>query len=106
MFFIAVLFPAVISVYIIHLRNSELKYKSIKTLFEYAICILINVLLASLVVCVLLGGDVRADSFQSVRFFVKYTGIAVVLAVIVPYIWEVIKTYIRVELVIEEYEKN
>ena len=106
LFFIAILCPAAISVAIIHHRNKQLKFASAKTLIEYMVCLLINVLLTFILVCTLNGTDVRVDSFVSMTFFIKYVAVAVVLAVVVPYIWLILSTYIRVDLVIEDYEED
>lgn len=106
LFYIAILCPAVISVAILHIRMRELRLLHIKTLVEYIVFLLINVFLSALCVCTLLGSDVRIDSFVSLSFLVKYVAIAVMLAVIVPYVYLVVRTYIKIQLVIEEYEED
>lgn len=105
LFYIAILCPAVISVAVLHIRM-KLRLLHIKTLVEYIVFLLINVFLSALCVCTLLGSDVRIDSFVSLSFFVKYVAIAVTLAVVVPYVYLVARTYIKIQLVIEEYEED
>ena len=105
-YFIAILCPAVISVAILHIRIRELRLFHVKTLVEYVVFLLVNVFLSTLLVCILLGSDVRIDSFISFTFFIKYVAIATILAVLVPYVYLIARTYIKIQLVIEDYEED
>ena len=105
-YFIAILCPAVISVAILHIRIRELKLFHVKTLVEYVVFLLVNVFLSTLLVCILLGTDVRIDSFMSFTFFIKYVAIATILAVLIPYVYLIARTYIKIQLVIEDYEED
>ena len=105
-YIIAILCPAVISVAILHIRIRELKLFHVKTLAEYVVFLLVNVFLSTLLVCILLGTDVRIDSFISFTFFIKYVAIATILAVLIPYVYLIARTYIKIQLVIEDYEED
>ena len=105
-YIIAILCPAVISVAILHIRIRELKLFHVKTLVEYVVFLLVNVFLSTLLICILLGTDVRIDSFMSFTFFIKYVAIATTFAVLIPYIYLIARTYIKIQLVIEDYEED
>ena len=105
-YFIAILCPAVISVAILHIRIRELRLFHVKTLVEYVVFLLVNVFFSTLLVCILLGSDVRIDSFISFTFFIKYVAIATILAVLIPYVYLIARTYIKIQLVIEDYEED
>ena len=105
-YIIAILCPAVISVAILHIRIRELRLFHVKTLAEYVVFLLVNVFLSTLLVCILLGTDVRIDSFMSFSFFIKYVAIATIFAVLIPYIYLIARTYIKIQLVIEDYEED
>ena len=105
-YIIAILCPAVISVAILHIRIRELRLFHVKTLAEYVVFLLVNVFLSTLLVCILLGTDVRIDSFMSFTFFIKYVAIATILAVLIPYVYLIARTYIKIQLVIEDYEED
>ena len=105
-YIIAILCPAVISVAILHIRIRELKLFHVKTLVEYVVFLLVNVFFSTLLVCILLGSDVRIDAFMSFTFFIKYLAIATILAVLIPYVYLIARTYIKIQLVIEDYEED
>ena len=105
-YIIATLCPAVISVAILHIRSRELRLFHVKTLAEYVVFLLVNVFLSTLLVCILLGTDVRIDSFISFTFFIKYVAIATTFAVLIPYVYLIARTYIKIQLVIEDYEED
>ena len=105
-YIIAILCPAVISVAILHIRIRELRLFHVKTLVEYVVFLLVNVFFSTLLVCILLGTDVRIDSFMSLSFFIKYVAIATILAVLIPYVYLIARTYIKIQLVIEDYEED
>ena len=105
-YIIAILCPAVISVAILHIKIRELKLFHVKTLVEYVVFLLVNVFFSTLLVCILLGTDVRIDSFMSFSFFIKYVAIATIFAVLIPYIYLIARTYIKIQLVIEDYEED
>ena len=105
-YIIAILCPAVISVAILHIRIRELKLFHVRTLVEYVVFLLVNVFFSTLLVCILLGTDVRIDSFMSFSFFIKYVAIATIFAVLIPYIYLIARTYIKIQLVIEDYEED
>lgn len=105
-YIIAILCPAVISVAILHIRIRELRLFHVKTLVEYVVCLFVNVFFSTLLVCILLGSDVRIEAFMSFTFFIKYVAIATILAVLIPYVYLIARTYIKIQLVIEDYEED
>lgn len=105
-YIIAILCPAVISVAILHIRIRELKLFHVKTLVEYVVFLLVNVFFSTLLVCILLGTDVRIEAFISLSFFIKYVAIATTFAVLIPYVYLIARTYIKIQLVIEDYEED
>ena len=105
-YIIAILCPAVISVAILHIRIRELKLFHVMTLVEYVVFLLVNVFFSTLLVCILLGSDVRIDAFMSFTFFIKYVAIATTFAVLIPYVYLIARTYIKIQLVIEDYEED
>ena len=105
-YIIAILCPAVISVAILHIRIRELKLFHVRTLVEYVVFLLVNVFLSTLLICILLGTDVRIDSFMSFTFFIKYVAIATTFAVLIPYVYLIARMYIKIQLVIEDYEED
>lgn len=107
---IGLFFPALISVSIKHARNSELTWQMPKILAEYGIYVLINVLITASNITYGLGiSGVTVDALESFPFFTKYTIIAIVIAIFIPYVEEIIKKYIEVTFVVrkdDEHRKN
>ena len=94
---IALFMPAVISVEVWHRRNKGIEWKWYDYIKEYAIALLINTFLAQAVITYLLGLDgVDITAFSTFPFFTKYVAIATVLAVLVPYIREIIGKYFSI----------
>ena len=99
--------PAMISVWIKHRRNEELTWHMPKLLFEYGIYVWVNVFLSGCIITYVLGmSGVTYDALTSYSFFTKYTFIAVVMAVIVPYVEEIISKYFKVTLSVKEKEEK
>ena len=93
--------PAMISMWIKHNRNADLTWSTPKIVFEYGIYAWVNVFLSGCIITYVLGMDgVRSDALTSFPFFTKYTLIAVVMAVIVPYVEEIIRKYFKVTLTV------
>lgn len=102
MSFIALFLPACISLAIRHRRNSKLKWSVPESIIEYAVLVLVNVLLSQcIVVYVLGGGGVEASAFQSMPFMTKYLVIAIILAWLLPYLEEIVRKYIDISFKIE-----
>lgn len=106
--------PALISIAIRHSRNSKLTWQMPKVLIEYGICVLVNVWVTTVIITYVLNvSGVVVDALSSFPFFTKYTVIAVVAAVFVPYIQEMVNKYFQITFlvrtkneVLEEYKKN
>lgn len=96
---ICLFFPALISVFIRHIRRHTLWILP-SYLLEYGIYVLINVWTTTSIITYIIGIEVVSTSLDSFPFFTKYTAIAVITAVLIPYIEEIIKTYISVRLTV------
>lgn len=102
MSFIALFLPACISLIIRHKRNDSLKWSVPESIIEYAILVLINVLISQCVIVYVLGiGGVDMTAFQSMPFFTKYLVISIVIAWITPYLEEIGRKYISVSFKVE-----
>lgn len=103
--YIALFFPAILSVGIEY-RNSAGK-GWFEYLYKYAFYLICNVLLTqSLISYVLKIGAVTIDAFDSFPFFTKYLLIAVVFAVIMPYICKVVKANISISFEVKKDRDN
>lgn len=92
MSYIALFFPAIISVGIKNRRDHEKRWIWFDFVREYAVSVLSNVLLTeSVVVYILRLGNVNIEAFDSFPFFTKYVFIALVFSIILPYIREMIR---------------
>lgn len=104
---VGIFVPGMISLWIKHKRNTENTWSAPKVLFEYGIYVLINVFLAGCMITYALGmPDVTSDALNSFPFFTKYILIAVVMAVLVPYVEEIIKKYIQVTLIVRTNDEK
>ena len=107
---IGIFFPAIISVWIKHTRNTEATWNIPKVLFEYGIYVLINVFITVSTISYGLGiSGVTVDALNSFPFFIKYTIIASTAAICVPYAEEIIRKYIKITLtmrIFDEKENN
>lgn len=104
---IGLFFPAVISVWIKHMINKEAAWSVPKVLFEYAMYVLVNVFITACTVTYGLGlSGVSSDALNSFPFFTKYTFIASVAAIIVPYAEEIVRKYIKVTLSVRTYDEK
>lgn len=104
---IGLFFPAIISVQIKHRRNAEAAWNAPKVLLEYGMYVLINVFITAWIVTYGFGlSDVSSGSLHGFAFFIKYTLLASVVAVIVPLAEEIIRKYIRITLSVRTYDKN
>lgn len=103
MSFIALFLPACVSLMIRHKRNTELKWKMPESILEYAVLVLLNVLLSQCVVVYLLGiHEVDMSAFQSFPFFTKYMVIAMGIAWLMPYVDEIGRKYIGISFSVEK----
>ena len=80
-------------------------------LFEYGINVLINVWITiSIVTYIFLVPDATIDALDRFSFFSKYTAIAIVVAIFIPYAEEILKRYIEVKFTVrsknEEKQKD
>lgn len=107
MIFVALLFPAAISILISYRRsNNPLKF-CVKSIFEYMVWTIINILLSTSTIVYILGiSEVDSNAFNSFPFFTKYVIIALLFAVILPYIVEIIKKYFDIKMDIVENEEE
>lgn len=99
--------PALISALIKNRKSAEAKRRLPEVLFQYGIYVLVNVFLTGCIITYGLGiSGVTGDALTSFPFFIKYTFIASVMAVVVPYAEEIIRKYIRVTLTVRTYDEK
>lgn len=104
---IGLFFPAIVSVLIKNRRNTEADWRMPRVLFRYGIYVLINVFLTGCIITYGLGvSGVTSDALTSFPFFIKYTVIALVTAVIVPYVEAIIGKYIKLTLTVRTYDEK
>lgn len=102
MSFIALFLPSCISLIIRHKRNDRLKWSVPESIIEYAILVLINILLSQCVIVYILGiGEIDISAFQSFSFFTKYLLISMALAWLTPYLEEIRRKYISISFNVE-----
>lgn len=107
MSFIALFFPACISLIIRHRRNKELSWSVPESILEYAVWVMLNVLLSEcIIVYVLQIGSVDVTALQSFPFFTKYMVIALFLAWLLPYMEEIGRKYIGVSFSVDSRTKE
>lgn len=101
--YIALFFPAIISVGIKNRRANEKKWTLFDFLREYAVSVISNVLLSeAVIVYVLRLGNVNIEAFDSFPFFTKYLFIALVFSIVLPYIREIIKMNFSVSFEVDK----
>lgn len=104
---IGLLCPALVSVLIKCNKSTKFEQGVLEGLFRYGIYVLINVFLTGIVITYGLGiSGVTSDALCSFPFFIKYTAIALIMAILVPYIEEIISKYIKITLVVSAYDKK
>ena len=102
--YIALFFPAIISVGIEYRKNDGKCWCWFEYLCKYAGFLICNVLMTqSLVSNVFDLGTVTIDAFDSFPFFTKYLFIASVLAIVSAHVYRIMKANISVSL---EIHKN
>ena len=72
MSFIALFLPACLSLVIRHKRNKELRWNVPESILEYAILVIINVLLSESIIVYVLHVEADITALQSFPFFTKY----------------------------------
>lgn len=99
--------PAMVSI-LIRERDGAGREQSVPyIIFRYGIYAFINVFLSTFVITFGLGiSGVTADAFNSFPFFIKYSLIALVLAVIVPIVEEIIRKYIKITWNVRAYDEQ
>lgn len=107
--FIALFFPALISIFIYIRREQVEKNSKVELLVRYGIyTLLVNWFVMSLIIYILGIEYCTLDAMESWSFFTKYVLIAVFLAWIIPYIEEIIRKSISVRFQVKSKleEKN
>lgn len=104
---IGLFFPAIVSVMIRNRRNTESDWRMPAILFRYGIYVLVNVLLTVCVITYGLGlSGVTVDALNSFPFFTKYTVVALIMAILVPFVEEIIGKYIQITLTVRPYDEK
>ena len=104
---IGLFFPAIVSMMIRNRRNAESGWRMPAILFRYGIYVLVNVLLTVCVITYGLGlSSVTADALNSFSFFTKYMVIALIMAILVPFVEEIVGKYIQITLTVRDYDEK
>ena len=99
------LFPACVAKTIVYKRSKAGKEElnSVKEICSWGCWVLgINILTMIIIMYCLGIGNVLLDAFSSLSFALKYLVIATVMAVILPYIIEILGKYISVSVEIDK----
>ena len=97
--YIALFFPAILSVGIEYRKNDGKCLSWFEYLCKYAGFLICNVLMTQSLVSYVFGlGTVTIDAFDSFPFFTKYLFIASAFAIILPHVCRIIKANISVSL--------
>lgn len=106
MSFIALFFPASISMLIRNRRKGR-KTDLVEVILEYAVLVLINVLVTISIIVYALGmSGIDIQVFNSFPFFTKYILIACGVAWLTPYAEEVLCKFVGVSFTVEERNEN
>lgn len=104
---IGLFFPAILSVLIRNRRDRKSDWHIPEVLFRYGRYVLTNVFLTVCAITYGLGmSGITSDALNSFPFFTKYTVIAIVMAVLVPFVEEIIGKYIKVTLTVRTYDEK
>ena len=99
---IGLFFPALITILIRHAREREQIWEMSVTLIRYGIYVLCNVLITTVIITYGLNiSGVTADAFESFPFFTKYVIIAIVAAILLPYVEDMVKKYIKITFTVK-----
>ncbi len=103
---IGLFFPAFISLLIKIKRNNKQKWDRL-VIIEYGRYTLINVWLTTVIVVYGFNKfEVMIDSLERFSFFLKYTSIAILIAVLLPYLEEIIKKYIQITFIVRSNDEK
>lgn len=103
MVILAILGPAFISIMI---RYKQQKYPELaKMIIEYGIYALIITLLTQMVITYILRiPDVMQEALGSFPFFTKYSVVAIIFAIVLPFLQVLIEKYIKVSIEVGVYD--
>lgn len=105
--FIGLFMPAIVSLMIRNRNNEKEDWRMPQVFFRYGIYVLVNVWLTEGIIIYVLGlSGVIEEALTSFPFFLKYTLIALAMAVVVPYVEEIIRKYISIGLTVEIYDEK
>lgn len=108
--FIGLFFPPLISAFIRYKRGEIYMQGVVAVLFSYIIYVLVDTWVAmSIVVYICMKAEGSVNDLERFSFFTKYIVIAMVVAVLIPYVEEVFRKYIEIKFVVrrkDECEKN
>lgn len=104
---IGLLCPALVSVFIQYSMSGKPGQDILQRLFRYGVYVFVNVFLTVSIITYGLGiSGVTSEALCSFPFFIKYTAIALVVAVLVPYIERIIGKYIKLTIVVRAYDEK
>lgn len=104
---IALWIPAVVSVGIRHMRNEKLGWGMPAVLIEYGIYLLIDNFVPAVILAFRSNtSDSAVWALDGFSFFAKYIATAVIVAVLAPYMEEMIRKYIKITFTVEAKDEK
>ncbi|MDO4304540.1 MAG: hypothetical protein Q4D94_11565 [Bacillota bacterium] len=104
---IGLFFPSFVSMalYMKLSRDTLSRWQTL--IIRYGVYVLFNTLITQIVITYLLGiSQVEETALKSFPFFVKYVLIALIWAVVLPFMEELLKKYIKVSIKISTDKEN
>lgn len=104
---IGLLCPAMVCVLIRGRKNTDTKQTVPDILFRYGIYVLINVFLTTAIITYGLGiSGVTSDALSSFPFFIKYTVIALIMAIFVSCVEGMVRKYLKITFTVRAYDEQ
>lgn len=104
---IGLFFPSFVSVAIYMKLSKDALCRWQTLIIRYGVYVLLDTLITQIVITYLLGiSQVMESALTSFPFFVKYVLIALIWAVVLPFVEEMLKKYIKVSIKISADKKN
>lgn len=104
---IGLFFPSFVSVAIYMKLSKDALCRWQTLIIRYGVYVLLDTLITQIDITYLLGiSQVMESALTSFPFFVKYVLIALIWAVVLPFVEEMLKKYIKVSIKISADKKN
>lgn len=107
MIVISLFFPSFISMAIYRKRTSKESHDGQSMIVRFGIYVLLNTWIVQVILTYLLGqGQITESALTSFPFFTKYVIIALLCAIIMPYIEEMVKKCIGISVDLSADDEN